>query len=235
MKTVKATERKSLERILIVENSFRPGIGLQMNKLFRSENDANLHSLVIDADEVAATMSSYRPDVVILDADSLRHFNALDVAIKIREHHPDQVIMFSSNRAIPVLVKEGIIAALWSRAYWLNQPSKNSNLVLPEIERAFGGNKPLNPAVLESAASETSHMGRLSPQQHRVMRLMAFGASNAKIGTECKMTTKAVERTISAASKLLEVPASSPDTNHRVMAATAYRRAVLFADLLEMD
>lgn len=234
-KVEKPISKKLLERILIVENSFRPGIGLNIAKNFRSEKDSKVEPLVIDTDEVASSMRTFKPDVVILDVDSLRYANALDVAIGIREQNPDQVIMLSSDRSNPVLVKEGIVAALWSRAYWLNQPSKNPTLVLPEIQRAFNGNKPLNPQVLESAANETSHVGRLSPQQHRVMRLMSMGASNAKIGRECKMTTKAVERTISAASKLLAVEASSPELNHRVLAALTYRRAVLFADFFEID
>ena len=224
-----------MERILIVENSFRPGVGLHIAKLFRSEKDPKVEPLVIDADEVATALPAFNPDVVILDVDSLRHVHALDVAIGIREQNPDQVIMFSSDRSNSVLVKEGIVAALWSRAYWLNQPSKNPTLVLPEIQRAFNGNKPLNPQVLESAATETSHVGRLSPQQHRVMRLMSMGASNSKIGRECKMTTKAVERTISAASRLLAVEASSPELNHRVLAALTYRRAVLFADFFDIE
>jgi DNA-binding NarL/FixJ family response regulator len=224
---------KDMERILIVENSFRPGIGLFIARLVRNELDQRLESLVIDVDEVVATMTTFKPDVVILDVDSLRHARALDVAIDIREQNPNQVIMFSSERVNPILVKEGIVAALWSRAYWLNHPSKNPDLVIPEIERAFSGNRPLNPEVLESAASETSHVGRLSPQQHRVMRLMSLGASNVKIGRECLMTTKAVERTISAASKLLGVEPSSPDTNHRVLAAMIYRRAVLFIDFFD--
>lgn len=226
---------KSLERILIVENSFRPGVGLQIAKLFRSEQNQKLESMVIDADEIVTSYAAFNPDVVILDVDSLRYAIALEAAIGIREQNPAQVIMFSSDRSNPVLVKEGIVAALWSRAYWLNQPSKNPAQVLPEIQRAFSGKMPLNPQVLESAANETSHVGRLTPQQHRVMRLMALGASNAKIARECKMTTKAVERTISAASKLLEVKASSPDTNHRVLAAMTYRRTVLYADLFEAE
>lgn len=234
-KNAKTNSKESVERILIVENSFRPGVGLHIAKLFRSENDPKLESLVIDTDEIVASLATYKPDVVILDVDSLRHANALDVAVGIRAQNPEQVIMFSSDRSNPVLVKEGIVAALWSRAYWLNQPSKNPTSVLPEIQRAFSGNLPLNPQVLESAVSEASYVGRLSPQQHRVMRLMATGASNAKIGRECMMTTKAVERTISAASKLLEVEASSPDINHRVMAAATYRQVVLFADLLDLD
>lgn len=231
----KSNSKKRLERVLIVENSFRPGIGLQLAKLFRAENDPNLETLVIDTDEVLTSLQNFKPDVVILDVDSLRYATALDVAIGIREENPEEVIMFSSDRSNPVLVKEGIVAALWSRAYWINQPSKSPALVFEEIQRAFSGNMPLNPHVLESAANETSHVGRLSPQQHRVMRLMSLGASNARIGRECQMTTKAVERMISTASKLLEVNASTPEVNHRVLAALTYRRAVLFADFFEID
>ena len=234
-KSAKHTAKESLRRILIVENSYRPGIGLLIEKLFKSEKDPMLDSLVVDTAEVAESLSRYKPDVVILDVDSLRHANALDVAISVREQYPHQVIVFSSDRANPVLVKEGMVAALWSRAYWLNQPTKHHAHVLPEIRWAFHGKKPLNSKVLEHASDETSHVGRLTPQQHRVMRLMSLGASNAKIARDCKMTPKAVERTIATASKLLEVEPSSPDTNHRVMAAMVYRRAVLFADLLETE
>ncbi len=234
-KSSKDVAKESLRRILIVENSYRPGIGLFIEKLFKSEKDPMLDSLVVDTDEVAKSLTKYKPDVVILDVDSLHHANALDVAISVREQYPHQVIVFSSDRANPVLVKEGMVAALWSRAYWLNQPTKHHAHVLPEIRWAFHGKKPLNSKVLEHAASETSHVGRLTPQQHRVMRLMALGASNSKIARECKMTPKAVERTIATASKLLEVEPSSPDTNHRVMAAMVYRRAVLFADLLDSE
>ena len=132
--------------------------------------------------------------------DSLRHSNALGVAISVREQYPHQVIVFSSDRANPVLVREGMVAALWSRAYWLNQPTKHHAYVLPEIPWAFHGKKPLNSRVLEHAASQTSHAGSLTPQPHRVMRLVSLGASNAKIARDCKMTPKAVERTIATAS-----------------------------------
>ena len=226
---------KPLERILIIENSFRPGVGLQIAKLVRSKHYPNLQSLVVDGDEVLESLSSFQPDVVILDVDSLRYAVALETAIKIREQNSDQVVMFSSDRPSPILVKEGILAALWSRAYWLNRPSKNPTFVLPEIQKAFNGKMPLDSQVLEGAAKETSHVGRLTPQQHRVMRLMCLGASNAKIGRECKMTTKAVERTISAASKFLGIESASPDINHRVLAAITYRRLVLLADLFEAD
>jgi len=57
---------------------------------------------------------------------------------------------------------------------------------------------------------------------------MSTGLSNAAIGRQCGISTKAVERTIAAASKLLNVEAASAETNHRVNAAMKYLKAMSF-------
>lgn len=219
-----------LERILVVENSFRPGIGLFVEKILQGTTQPLVDTRVIDSEEIAGNIESFHPDVVILDVDSLRYFNALTIALDMRKIDSAQVVVFMSERANPVLVKEGMVAALWSRAYWLNQPSRNPAMVLPEILQAFNGKQQLNPAVLEAAIDNTTHFGLLSPQQHRVMRLMALGGSNASIARNCSLSIKAVERTIATASKLLEVEPASADTNHRVKAANRYLNLMLFAD-----
>ncbi|MDP1719444.1 MAG: hypothetical protein Q8L08_00350 [Candidatus Nanopelagicaceae bacterium] len=223
-------EANLFERILIVENSFRVGIALEIARIFRNQDFPNVSTLIVDSDELSSSLKSFNPDVAIIDVDSLRHLDAINIAIEMRELNPHQVIIFASDHPNPVLVKEGMVAALWSRAYWLNQPSKSPGVVLSEIRRAFKGGKSLNPEVLESAVSESRHLGLLSPQQHRVMRLMSSGCSNSKIANECGMTVKAVERTIAAVSRLLDVAPSTKDTNHRVNAALNYRRSMHFAD-----
>ena len=126
------------------------------------------------------------------------------------------------------------MSALWDRVYWLNEPSRNPSVVLSEILRAFNGLQQIRPSFLETAIDETNFAGLLSPHQHRVMRLMSLGGSNSEIAHECKTTEKAVERTISAASKLLEVTPASTTTNHRVNAANKYLRTLFYADNLEL-
>ena len=227
-------DAKALERILIVENSFRAGIALGIARIFRNEEFPNVNTVIIDSDELAASLASFNPDVVIIDVDSLRHLVAINIASDIRARNPSQIIIFASDHPNPVLVKEGMIAAVWPRAYWLNEPSKSPGVVLSEIKRALKGGKSLNPEVFEAAFSESRHLGLLSPQQHRVMRLMSSGYSNSKIASECGMTVKAVERTIAAASRLLEVAPLSKDTNHRVNAALNYRQSMHFADPIDI-
>ena len=223
-------DASSLQRILIVENSFRVGVAQIIAGIFRSEDFPNLSTIIVDLAEVSKVLKSFEPDVVVVDVDSLRHIGAINVAIEIRAVNPEQVIIFGSDHPNPILVKEGLMAALWSRAYWLNEPSKNPGVILQEIRRAFSGSKSLNPEVLQTALSESRHMARLTPQQHRVMRLLSDGFSNSKIAIECGITAKAVERTIAAAARILEVTSSTEDFNHRVKAANAYRRSMLFVD-----
>ena len=210
-------------------------MGLLLAKILQIAGDPSLKTKVIDSSDVEHQLIEFKPEIVVLDIDSLRHSAALQTALLIRKQDPGQIIVFMSGEANPVLVKEGMLSALWSSAYWLNEPSRHPALVYPEILRAFNGKKQLSSEVLESAVTETKHLGLLSPQQHRVMRLVSNGASNAKIAIECRLTVKAVERTIAAASKILAVEASSPETNHRVNAANKYRRSMLFADLTSLD
>lgn len=224
-----------LSRLLIVENTFRLGMGLLLAKILQIAGDSSLTTKVIDSSDVERELTHFKPEVVVLDVDSLRHATALQIALNIRQQDQMQIIVFMSGGANPILVKEGMLSVLWSNAYWLNEPSRYPALVYPEILRAFNGKKQLSTEVLEAAVTETKHLGLLSPQQHRVMRLVSNGSSNAKIAIDCRLTVKAVERTIAAASKILGVEASSPETNHRVNAANKYRRSMLFADFPGWD
>ena len=68
-----------------------------------------------------------------------------------------------------------------------------------------------------------------------LVRLPSFSQSQEnELMTMVAAAEKAVERTISAASKLLEVTPASTTTNHRVNAANKYLRALFYSDSLEM-
>ena len=225
---------QTLERIAIIENSFHPGMGLFIARGFADESNETLETKVIDSEEAVEKIIAFKPQVAILDLDSMRRVDALQIALDIRKSLPDQVIIFMAGKANPIFAREGMLSALWDRAYWLNEPSRNPSVVLSEILSAYNGLPQVRPSFLEAVIDETNFAGLLSPHQHRVMRLMALGGSNSEIAHECKVTEKAVERTISAASKLLEVTPASTTTNHRVNAANKYLRALFYSDTLEM-
>ncbi len=226
--------KPSLDKIAIIENSFHPGMGLFIARGFEDESNETLKADVFDSEVAVEKIKEFSPDVVILDLDSMRRVDALTVALEIRKSFPQQVIIFMAGKANPIFVREGMLSALWDRAYWLNEPSRNPSVVLSEILRAFNGLQQIRPSFLEAAIDETNYAGLLSPHQHRVMRLMALGGSNSEIARACKVSEKAVERSISAASKLLEVTPASTTTNHRVNAANKYLRALFYSDSFEL-
>lgn len=228
------TPTHSLKKIVIIENSFHPGMGLFIARGFSEESNGTLDTQVLDSDTALEIICEFQPDVAILDLDSMRKVDALTIALDIRKSLPDQVIIFMAGKANPIFVREGMLSALWDRAYWLNEPSRSPAIVLSEILRAYNGLQQIRPSFLEAAITETNFAGLLSPHQHRVMRLMALGGSNSEIAKECNVSEKAVERTISAASKLLEVIPASSATNHRVNAANKYLRALFYSEALEL-
>lgn len=225
---------KTLDRVLLIENSYHPKNSEFISKLFETRA-SQIEFRVIDAEIFHQAISEFSPEVILIDVDSMRHRDALELAYEFQTLVPNTTVIFLSDRVNPIYVKEGMSSAIWSRAHWLNQPSRNPEIVIPAILRALKGQKQLNPEVLESANRQTGHIGLLTPQQHRVMQAMSRGASNSKIAQECHLTPKAVERTIAAACKLLGVSSSSVDINPRVTASNLYRSSMDFHDPREIE
>lgn len=225
---------KTLDRIVLIENSYHPRNSEFISLLFQTRATL-IQFRVIDKDLFKEVATEFRPDIILIDVDSMRHREALELAHKIQKLASDQIIIFLSDLVNPIHIKEGMCAAIWSRAHWLNQPSRKPELVIPAMLRALKGQKQLNPEVLESANQLASQIGLLSPQQHRVMQAMSRGESNSKIAKECHLTPKAVERTIAAASKLLGVSGASADVNPRVMASNLYQISMDFHDPREVE
>lgn len=228
MNSTEGNQSKMLKKILILENQFRAGMGSFIAKGFESSTEFDVNAIVVSTDNYIENAQKFSPDIILIDMDSLRRTDALSSALELRKTFPEVPVIFMSERDNPVLTKEGLVAALFHNCYWLNKPCRSPKIVLTELEAAYKGKAQLDSSLLEEALSESNYQGLLSPQQHRVMRLMAAGMSNAAIGRECGISAKAVERTIAAASNLLDVEPASELTNRRVTAAMKYLRAMSF-------
>lgn len=217
-----------LQKILILENQFRAGMGAFIAKGFEESGDYSIKAEVVSTDNFLEKAEKFGPDLILIDMDSLRRTDALSSALELRQNFEDVPVIFMSERDNPTLTKEGLVAALYNNCYWLNKPCRSPKIVLAELESAYKGKAQLDSSLLEQALTESNYQGLLSPQQHRVMRLMSAGLSNAAIGRECGISAKAVERTIASASNLLDVEPASELSNRRVTAAMKYLRAMSF-------
>jgi DNA-binding NarL/FixJ family response regulator len=212
-----------IDRLVIIENGYHPSTeGSVVALSFAARSHSNLKVVVLDHEKVLEQGLDFANSVLILDLDSMHKLDALNLALQIRKSKRKYIIMFMSANPIPVIVREGMLAALEEKAFWLKKPAHNGQNALKEIIRVAAGDVIDDFIFIETIISENSYLGLLSPHQHRVMRLMSVGQSNSEIAKSCKITSKAAERTISKASKLIGVPVSSSANNHRVLAANKY-------------
>ena len=221
---------KTVERVSICENSFHPGNGETVKNGLESHTNGKIETKVHDFTEAVDVLTTFMPDLVILDLDSLRRIDALNTALELRKSDENLPIIFMTDQPSIAFVRDGLISPLWHRAFWLEKPTRQPEFVLDEILDVFNGAEQLSSDFIEECIEQAEFVNRLTPQQHRVMRLMSLGASNLEIANECRTTEKAVERTISIASKLLNVEPASRKTNHRVSAANKYLRALFYTD-----
>jgi DNA-binding NarL/FixJ family response regulator len=213
----------SFDRLVIIENGYHPSTaGSVVALTFAARSISSLKVIVLDHEKMLEHRLDFANSVVIFDLDSMHKLDALNLALQIRKSNRKCIIVFMSANSKPVIVREGMIAALEENAFWLKEPARNGQNALSEIIRVVSGDFTEEFIFIESIISETSYLGLLSPHQHRVMRLMSVGLSNSEIAKSCKITAKAAERTISKSSKLIGVPASSSANNHRVLSANKY-------------
>ncbi|CAB5240976.1 unannotated protein [freshwater metagenome] len=226
--------QRELSRVLIAENGFHPANGKVVANGIENHSDGKVNTLIGDFTKTTELLNSFMPDLLLLDLDSLRKIDALNTALEARNHDDQVTVVFMTEQPSIAFVREGMISPLWHRAYWLEKPTRNPESIVEELHDAHNGTEQVSSEFLSACIDETYYMGILSPQQHRVMRLMAKGASNLEIANACKITEKAVERTISTASKLLNVEPASRQTNHRVNAANKYMRALFYTDSISL-
>ncbi|MEY2634668.1 MAG: hypothetical protein RIS75_608 [Actinomycetota bacterium] len=211
-----------LKTIVLVEDQNSSGNGSSILGRLQEAAKDSIRFKLIDCRLLQNYLELFSPSIIVLDLDAFDNISALRVALEIRTSRPNQLMIFMSEHSPTALIRDGMQAAVINHSYWLEKPSRSSDNVLQEILQAYHEMKPKKNVTPPQTAKADTEFSKLSPQQHRVMRLLAIGYSNAYIASECRISVKAAERTISSASKLLEVTPASKETNHRVNAALKY-------------
>jgi len=108
--------------------------------------------------------------------------------------------------------------------YLLKDRVKDTDALHDVLARLAAGESVIEPDLItQLLASQptTSPLDRLTPREREVLRLMAEGRSNARIGHELFLRAKTVETHIAAVFAKLGLP-SSPDDNRRVLAVLTW-------------
>jgi DNA-binding NarL/FixJ family response regulator len=150
-----------------------------------------------------------RPDVVVMDV-RLADGSGIEATREIRARHPNTRVVMLTSFADDEALFASIMAG--ASGYVLKQV-KGGELVRA-IRTVGKGESLLDPAVTNAALDrlrkgkrllEDEKLARLSPQEERILGLVADGKTNREIGDELDLAEKTVKNYVSSILSKLEV------------------------------
>ena len=202
-------ESKSI-RLLIVDDHKVVRLGL--HTLLSRHNGIEVVGEAGTSAAAVEQTAHLKPDVVLMDV-RLPDGNGFEACRQIRRVQPDTRVLFLTSFADEEIVLESIDAG--GDGYLLKEIDEE-NLV-QAIRNVAAGKSILDPAVtprvLERVKNTDTHLGTpstnrlgsLSPQERRVLALVAEGKTNKEIGQALGLSDKTVKNYMSNIMEKLQV------------------------------
>ena len=150
-----------------------------------------------------------RPDVVVMDV-RLADGSGIEATREIRAKHPDTKVLMLTSFADDEALFASIMAG--ASGYVLKQV--RSGELLRAIRAVGAGESLLDPTVTTSVLERLrkgkhlmrdERLARLSPQEERILSLIADGRTNKEVGEELGLAEKTVKNYVSSILSKLEV------------------------------
>lgn len=166
--------------------------------LLESTGDVVVVGEASTAAEALARIPALRPDVAILDV-RVPDGNGIEVCREVRSRVGTHCLMLTSYSDDEALF-EAIMAG--AAGYVLKQVRGTE--LLTAVKRVAGGESLLDPAItgrvlsrLRSHADEDPRLARLTPQERRILHLIADGMTNRQIAREMHLAEKTIKNYVS--------------------------------------
>lgn len=174
-------------------------VRLGLRTLIEAESDLAVVGEAATATDALARIPAARPDVAIVDLH-LDQGDGIEVCRELRSRHPEVKCLvltaFSDEREVSGAVMAG------AAGYVLKQ--RASRDLVEAIREVGRGGTVLDPAVTEgvlarmrSGGEPDSLLRRLSPQERRILELIAEGRTNRQIAEELFLAEKTVRNYVS--------------------------------------
>jgi DNA-binding NarL/FixJ family response regulator len=166
--------KSNATRILVVDD--HPVFRMGMTALVASEPDMQVVGEASNGREAVAQHDALRPDVTLLDLQ-MPAMDGMDALVAIREGYPSARVIVLTTYGGDVLARRALEAG--AQGYVLKGMVRAE--LLDTIRAVRSGHRKVSSDVAERLAS---HVGddNLSPRETDVLRLMAEGNSNRRIG-----------------------------------------------------
>jgi two-component system response regulator DevR len=177
--------------------------------MLASEDDIHVAAEAGTVREAIDEADRARPDVVVMDV-RLADGSGIEATREIRAKHPATRVLMLTSFADDEALFASIMAG--ASGYVLKQ-IRGDALVLA-IRTVGAGQSLLDPAVTKGVLDrlrkgkhllKDERLARLSPQEERILELVAAGRTNKQIGEELHLAEKTVKNYVSSILAKLEV------------------------------
>ena len=171
-----------------------------IRELLESEGDITVIGESGLAEEASRRIPALRPDVAILDG-RLPDGSGVDVCREVRSRDPEIATLILTSYDDDDALFSAIMAG--AAGYVLKQVKGHD--LIDTVRRVAAGQSMLDPAVtaqvlerLRNGPQTDPSLDQLTPQEHRILELIAQGMTNRQIASELFLAEKTVKNYVSA-------------------------------------
>jgi DNA-binding NarL/FixJ family response regulator len=167
-------------------------------RILETQSDLQIIGTAADGLEAVALSEAACPDVIILDIRMPR-MNGIEAAEKIRQICPETGVLLLSFYDSPRYVRTFFKYHAAGKAFLLKQTTGRIDELVRAIKAVAGGQIMLDPVIVNDLLNDAplGVLKDLTPQEMRVLTLMAKGYANAGIAEELVVQERTVENYIS--------------------------------------
>jgi DNA-binding NarL/FixJ family response regulator len=213
-------------RVVVAEGDLLVREGIR--RILENVEGLRVPAAVSDAPSLWAAVSAARPHVVVTDArlPPTLTDEGIRFAIELRKSNPKIGVVVLGERTDPAKATALFAGGAERRAYLLKQRIADSAKLAETVRTIAGGGSYVDVQVVDTLlasaySSRNGMLAHLTAREREILELMAEGRSNAAIARRLLVSSRAVERHVSAIFTKIEIE-HSPDSSRRVMAVLAY-------------
>jgi DNA-binding NarL/FixJ family response regulator len=213
-------------RVVIAEDSvlLREGLARLLE-----EADFEVVARCENAEELLLGVSSYSPDVAIVDIrlPPTHNDEGLQAALEIRRRHPSMGVLVLSQYVEVGLALTLLAESAEGVGYLLKDRIGDVKEFVAAVRRVAEGGSALDPIIVSTLLARQradDPIARLTPREREVLELMATGSSNQGIADKLVITLRAVEKYVSSIFGKLGLPSTGSESR-RVLAVLLYLRS----------
>ena len=181
----------------------------------------------VDASELLELADCHKPDMVITDVrmPPTHTDEGMAAALELARRYPSMSIVVLSQHVQRRYAVELLAEKRNGIGYLLKQRIGNVDAFCDDLRRVHSGGAVIDPEVVDIMVARANRdgtpIGRLTPRQHEVLKLVAEGRSNSYIGSALTISDKAVVQHTSRIYDVLGI-ALGDHAHRRVMAVLKY-------------